>query len=85
MSGADRITATNSSKELDSLLDARDAALLLKIHPATLTRLARRKEIPAIHIGRLWRFRKSDLDAWLTSKVRSEYSSFRQLETENLS
>ncbi|MDQ3665210.1 MAG: helix-turn-helix domain-containing protein [Acidobacteriota bacterium] len=33
--------------------------------------MARRGEIPSIQIGRLWRFRRTDLDDWLTSKVNS--------------
>ncbi|MDQ6653493.1 MAG: helix-turn-helix domain-containing protein [Acidobacteriota bacterium] len=31
--------------------------------------MARRGEIPSIQIGRLWRFRRADLDEWLTRKV----------------
>jgi excisionase family DNA binding protein len=48
-----------------------EAAQYLRIHPRTLTRMARRGEIPSIQIGRLWRFRRIDLDDWLTSKVSS--------------
>ena len=48
-----------------------EAALYLRIHPRTLTRMARRGEIPSIQIGRLWRFRRIDLDDWLTRKVSS--------------
>ena len=48
-----------------------EAAEYLRIHPRTLTRMARNGEIPSIQIGRLWRFRQSDLDAWLTRKVNS--------------
>jgi excisionase family DNA binding protein len=46
-----------------------EAAEYLKIHPRTLTRMARRGEIPSIQIGRLWGFRQSDLDEWLGCKV----------------
>jgi len=48
-----------------------EAAEYLRIHPRTLTRMARNGEIPSIQIGRLWRFRQCDLDAWLTRKVNS--------------
>jgi excisionase family DNA binding protein len=47
------------------------AAEYLRIHPRTLTKMARNGEIPSIQIGRLWRFRQCDLDAWLTHKVNS--------------
>jgi excisionase family DNA binding protein len=52
-----------------ALLDSHEAAILLKISPATLQRLARAGRIPALKIGKLWRFRKADLDAWLDSQL----------------
>jgi excisionase family DNA binding protein len=51
------------------LLDTQEAAALLKINSATLQRLARAEEIPALKIGKLWRFSKSALDEWMRSKV----------------
>jgi len=49
----------------ERFLDSREAAALLQIHPKTLQRLARKGEIRAMRIGKLWRFRASDLDAWV--------------------
>lgn len=49
----------------EPLLDSEEAAALLKIHPKTLQRMARRGEIPGIQIGKLWRFRASDLAQWV--------------------
>lgn len=49
----------------EPLLDSEEAAALLKIHPKTLQKLARRGQIAAIQIGKLWRFRASALNAWL--------------------
>jgi excisionase family DNA binding protein len=57
----------------EPLLDSTEAAALLKINPFTLQRMARTGEVPGIKVGKLWRYRKSDLDEWLASKV----SSFR--------
>ena len=51
------------------LLTTEEAAALLKIDPLTLQRLARAGQIPALKIGKLWRFSKSALDEWLRSKV----------------
>jgi excisionase family DNA binding protein len=42
-----------------------EAVALLRIHPKTLQRRARLGEISGIHIGKLWRFRASDLDEWI--------------------
>lgn len=56
---------TNSNLLFEPLLDSDEAAALLRIHPKTLQRLARRGEISGIHIGKLWRFRASDLNSWI--------------------
>ena len=50
-----------------------EAATYLRISVATLLRRSRTLEIPGVRVGKLWRYRKSDLDEWLASKV----SSFR--------
>lgn len=68
MSEAPRIpprTTVDYERAFEPLLDSDEAAALLKIHPKTLQRMARRGEIPAIQIGKLWRFRASDLSHWL--------------------
>jgi excisionase family DNA binding protein len=53
------------NRVFEPLLDSDEAAALLRIHPKTLQRMARRGEIPAIQIGKLWRFRASELSRWL--------------------
>ena len=55
----------------EPLIDNVAAAELLKIHPKTLQRMARRGEVPAVRIGRYWRFRASQLDSWVQSQVNS--------------
>jgi excisionase family DNA binding protein len=54
----------------ERLVDSREAAALLQIHPKTLQRLARKGEIRAMRIGILWRFRTSDLDAWVHLRLK---------------
>jgi excisionase family DNA binding protein len=49
----------------EPLLDSTEAAELLKIHPKTLQKMARKGEITAVQIGKLWRFRASALNEWL--------------------
>jgi excisionase family DNA binding protein len=60
-----RDNRTGSEVYFEPLLDDHQAAALLGIHPKTLQRLARTGKIPAHRIGRFWRYRASDLDAWL--------------------
>jgi excisionase family DNA binding protein len=52
----------------EPLLDSDEAAHLLRIHPKTLQRMARTRQINGIQVGKLWRFRASDLEIWLRSK-----------------
>ena len=52
----------------EPLLDSDEAAALLKIHPKTLQRMARHAEIPGIQIGKLWRFRASELNDWISQE-----------------
>jgi excisionase family DNA binding protein len=49
----------------EPLLDSDEAAQLLRIHPKTLQRMARNRQIHGIQVGKLWRFRASDLEIWL--------------------
>jgi excisionase family DNA binding protein len=51
--------------EFEPLLDSTEAAALLRIHPKTLKKMARRGEIQARRVSRFWRFRASDLNDWL--------------------
>jgi excisionase family DNA binding protein len=73
--------ADSSRKPVDSefasippfepLLDSDEAAALLRIHPKTLQKMARTGEIAGVQVGKLWRFRGSELDQWLRSKLAS--------------
>ena len=62
-------STTGHEPFFEPLLDSDEAAALLKIHPKTLQRMARLGEINGMHIGKLWRFRASDLNEWIKSKI----------------
>jgi excisionase family DNA binding protein len=47
--------------DFEPLLDSKAAGALLNIHEKTLIRLARKGAIPSMRIGKLWRFRASQL------------------------
>jgi excisionase family DNA binding protein len=57
--------------DFEPLLDATEAAALLRMHPNTLRMRARLGEIPGRHIGKYWRFRISDLNDWVRRQERS--------------
>jgi len=52
-------------RDFEPLLDTEEAAKLLRMHPRTLRTKARRGSIPAVQVGKRWRFRASTLDRWL--------------------
>ena len=65
-----RVSAT-SDPRFEPLIDTEQAAALLRIHPKTLQRMARRGEVRGYQLGKLWRFRASDLVKSVSIKVAS--------------
>ena|SRR6516225_8062970 len=57
--------AFQSSVGFEPLLDVAEAARLLRMHPRTLRTKARDRIVPAVQVGRRWRFRASALNDWL--------------------
>lgn len=53
-------------------LGIEEASAFLKIHPDTLSAMAKAKEIPGAKIGRRWVFIKSDLIEHIRSKYQVE-------------
>jgi excisionase family DNA binding protein len=49
----------------EPLLDSEEAAAIMKIHPKTLQKLARKGLIRGAHVGKLWRFRASEIESWI--------------------
>jgi excisionase family DNA binding protein len=48
-----------------------DAASYLGLHEKTVIKMARLGQIPAIRLGKHWRFRAPDLTAWVETQVQS--------------
>ena len=65
------------TQAFEPLLNSVQAAALLQVHPKTLQKMARAGEVPSRRIGDLWRFRASELDAWLCLEVNSDRHSCR--------
>ena len=52
----------------DSYISLEDAAAYLNIKPGTLRKWIKKKsELPAHQIGKLWKFKCSELDEWVNS------------------
>lgn len=54
----------------DTLMGIKEVAAYLKINQATAYHWAQAGRLPGIKIGRIWRFRKQDIDAWLDRSMR---------------
>lgn len=68
------MTASNVSGNLagnDAFLTTEEVLAYLQINLRTVYRLIKAGKIPAVRVGRQWRFRKRDLDAWLNAQQAS--------------
>jgi excisionase family DNA binding protein len=52
----------------DSFLTTEEVLEYLQVNLRTVYRLIKAGKIPAVRVGRQWRFRKRDIDAWLESQ-----------------
>ena len=64
-----KLTAENY--RFEPMLTLQEAAKALALHPDTVKKMAQTGRIPAVKLGKYWRFRLSELDAWLKSKLPS--------------
>lgn len=53
----------------DEVMTTREVAEYLRLAEATIYKLAQAGEIPAIKVGRAWRFRKDLIDEWFEGRV----------------
>ena len=61
-------------------LTPNEISKILRIHPFTVTRLAREGKLPAFKVGGIWRFRKDQFEQWIEqrSKGRSKDTKGRR-------
>jgi nitrogen PTS system EIIA component len=58
----------------DTLMGIKEVAAYLKINQATAYHWTQTGRLPGIKIGRIWRFRREDIDAWLDGNMRTTRS-----------
>lgn len=63
----------NITKKKDDpvILTVRDVAKYLRMSEAKVYQLVKERQIPVVHIGKTWRFRKDLLDDWLSQCTES--------------
>jgi excisionase family DNA binding protein len=52
----------------DQFMTTEEVLEYLQVNLRTVDRLIRRRNIPAIRVGRQWRFRRGDIEAWLETQ-----------------
>lgn len=56
---------------MEEYLTTKQVAKYLQVKPLTVYQWARTEKIPAVKIGRIWRFKKEVIDSFLEKKNRS--------------
>lgn len=59
----------DSPRHLEPLLDSEQASAIVKVHPKTLQRYARNGLVTGLRVGKLWRFRASDLNGYASQQA----------------
>jgi excisionase family DNA binding protein len=58
------------ANDTDPLWTVDEVALYLRVKPSTVRAMCRRGELPAIKVGRVWRFDKAQLDGKIQNENR---------------
>jgi excisionase family DNA binding protein len=52
---------------MPKIMTTREMANYLKLHEITICKYAAEGKIPAVRIGKVWRFNKEVIDKWISS------------------
>lgn len=61
-----------------SVMTLEEVAGYLRVHPSTIYRLLKRRELPAFKVGSDWRFNQESIDRWRSDAeigVREEFAN----------
>jgi excisionase family DNA binding protein len=61
------------------ILTLEEVAQYLRLKPQTIYKWAQEKRIPAVKLGKEWRFRRSVIDRWLDEQMLGGDSGFGHL------
>ena len=59
----------------EQILTLKELAAYLKLTEKTAYRLAAEKKLPGFKVGGSWRFKSSDLEAWIERQKEKEWST----------
>jgi excisionase family DNA binding protein len=55
-----------------AVLRLEDVAEFLHVHPSTIYRLLKKRQIPAFKVGSDWRFNQDSIERWVKEQERAE-------------
>jgi excisionase family DNA binding protein len=61
----------DTKAERARILTLENVAQYLRVHPSTIYRLLKKRQLPAFKVGRDWRFNLESIDRWRTDAERS--------------
>lgn len=70
-------------RQFEPLLNLEEAAKILGMHWKTLERMARNKKVPALKVGKRWKFRLTSLNTWLEHGLNSTTTDYAVLTGED--
>ncbi|HEY7418943.1 MAG TPA: helix-turn-helix domain-containing protein [Ktedonobacteraceae bacterium] len=62
----------------DEILEPKEVAALLKVSVRSITRLAEKGELTGFKVGDLWRFQRSDVEAYIETQKRKQQRKAQQ-------
>ena len=57
---------------MPQIMTTREISKYLRLHEITICKYAAEGKIPAIRIGRLWRFDKETIDKWISEAMKDK-------------
>ena len=73
---------SNGADISKEILTIEELAGYLRLKPQTIYKWAQEKRIPAVKLGKEWRFRRSVIDRWLDEQMLGDESGFGHLRDE---
>jgi excisionase family DNA binding protein len=61
---------------MDEIMTIEDVAKYLKLKPQTIYTWAQNGKIPAVKLGKEWRFKKSIIDKWFNQHFDQKFSEY---------
>ena len=63
---------------MGEILTTKEMAKYLKLHEITIAKYAAEGVIPAMRIGRVWRFNKDEVDKWIRSGAKQKWGKSKR-------